>query len=103
MRDFFYIDEQLLRMYFTQLPGRERAKFKLDVFVNTPDFELGLSPKVKVERYRPELPDEARVALALFMEEHLTKGESPGTLDSLEGKFLQGTVDAFHGTLSFKA
>lgn len=54
--DFYYVDEQLLRMYFTLIPEADQATFRSRAFTNQPAFEIGLQPKIQTTRYRPELP-----------------------------------------------
>src|SRR5579864_833175 len=99
-KDFYYVDEQLLRMYYTQLPEAAQAEFRSRAFIGTPTFTLGLSPKFDFERYRPELPFESRIALALFMEAEIRKRYEVSTLDKIKSKFIEGTFHALHGAVA---
>lgn len=99
-KDFYYVDEQLLRMYYTQLPEAVQAEFRSRAFTDTPKFTLALSPKFDLERYRPELPFEMRVALALFMGAEIRKRYQVSTLRSIKSKFVEGTFTALHGVVA---
>lgn len=99
-KDFYYIDEQLLRMYYTQLPEATQAKFRSRALTNTPMFTLSLSPKFDFGRYRPELPFELRVALALFMEAEIRKLYEVSALESITSKFIVGTFRPLHGVVA---
>ncbi len=100
-RDFYYIDELLLRMYFTQLPEPDQARFRDRAFAAGLKFELAAAPKIGVERYRPELPYDTRVALALFMEKALADRHAVGSLGDPRAKFCAGTFAALHANLAF--
>src|SRR5260370_24108697 len=99
-RDFYYVDEQLLRMYYSQLSEATQAKFRNRAFTDEPSFSIGLQPKIDFGRYRAQLPFDMRIALALFMETELRKQYKISTLENITSKFVDGSFHALHGSVA---
>ncbi len=79
LKEFFYIDRDLLLMYFAQLPPEDRLTFRREYRTDL-ELELSLTPKIGTKRQRPDLPDSIPVALASFLgpwlEAHETIGDT---------------------------
>lgn len=102
MRDFIYIDEQILRMYYTELPKKEQLKFRKGYSRTDIEVILSLPPQIKTKEFRPELPYDAAVALSLFLEDYIRADHQMGNLDTLEGEFVEGVMGARYATIKSK-
>jgi hypothetical protein len=92
LRDYFYVDPDLLLMYFAQLPPAHRLKFRKEYRVDI-DLELSLNPKLATKRQRPQLPDSIPISLAEFVGGWLEANEDTGDPQSLTGDFVAGQFE----------
>ena len=100
VRDFFYIDDRILRMYFAQLPRKAQMSFRKKHLTTDLEFTLSPTPSMHTKRYRPELPYDASVALALHLESYLQKNEVFSDPETPTEGLVQGTFSVVYTRLA---
>jgi hypothetical protein len=101
MRHFTYIDERLMKMYFTQLPHSTRQKLHDARTTTYAEFEASISPKVKSSKSPLLAPSDDAVAMIPFLESYLLKGGHCGPIEDRSSTFVDDVFDGFATRLQY--
>jgi len=94
LRDYYYVDDQMVDMYFTQLPHKARARFHQEYgMIVQPKFKASFSPSFESSRDKLEAPYNKVIAQLHYVEEHIRATETLGTLKTLQGKFISDSLN----------
>lgn len=93
LRDFYYVDDQMVAMYFTQLPKKARERFHNEYgMIVQPKLEASLTPSIETSRDKLEAPYNTVIAQLKYVEEYIRAHEPLGTIETLQGRFIEGTA-----------
>lgn len=93
LRDFYYVDDQMVQMYFTQLPHKTRERFHKEYsMIVQPKFKASFNPAIETSRDKLDAPYDTVIAQLQYVEEHIREHETLGTIETLQGRFIDGTL-----------
>lgn len=100
LRDFYYVDDQLVQIYFTQLPRTVREQFHQD-YGSTAELGLKASwpPSIETKRTKLEAPYSTVIAQLMYVEDQLKASEQVGSLETPRGRFIEGVFSVRYASV----
>jgi len=93
LREFYYVDYQMVEMFFTQLPKKARERFHNEYgMIVQPKFKASVLPSVESSRDKLGAPYDSTIAQLRYVEEYIRANETLGDVEKLQGRFIEGTV-----------
>jgi len=89
LKNFIYIDDAILTMYFSQLPSDAQIEYENQFSRDDLRWTLSLNPRLQGSQKKISVPKDQAVSLAMFIEKYLTSnGYDIVNFQTLDGQLI---------------